>query len=264
MKLFFFIAGFFILFTRVYMGYTQGDKSSRQEVTVTIDDGYTKVQLRYAGKIFLDDSQTSIKRMTPGGYFEYRSNDAQLRVESDLQGEPHYMLGGGKSIRDSSAFVAVAIKFLAEHSRDRKERADDLYKRGGIAALLERVKSADADNIRVMYLDRVISADSATADQAMETLERINELKADHDKTLLLNKVKTDWLEMPIVLFAWFGSVERLHADVDKAGCLRGFIKREGMVSDSVAASVLRISGQLKAESDRRSIEELVNRAKRQ
>lgn len=201
-----------------------------QRNTMTMDDGQTRVEVRYEGDIQFSDDETAIQRISPGGYLEYwRNNDHLMAGINDKGVLEIDLTRDGKDLDPASAegkeIVAKAIKNMIGMGFDLDNRMDRIYRKGGYPALLSAVDSVDGDYIRGRYLERVLEGDSVSAGMVEAAVNRIRErVGSDYDKQRLLGMIDTVYLLNDSVCVDYLAAVKGIHGDYEKSEALKHFL----------------------------------------
>jgi hypothetical protein len=235
MKLTFFLIGFTLIFLRVYLGWSGQLKSGPKTVTITVSDGTDYTQLKYRGKIALNDEETAFQAISPGGYVKFRKNEKKVMAEADLKGEIHYELSdGGSSFPDdekAKQFIAAAIREMIAYGFDAEPRMERVFRRGGTRALLNELKILQSRPVGTMYARRLIQTDTLSAIELTEVIDNISAFTADHEKAALLNKVSVLKLSDSIIVDHYFTAIGTMRADVDKANVMNHIISGDTLTS---------------------------------
>jgi len=201
-----------------------------QHNTMTMDDGKTRVQVRFEGEIEFTDDETAIAKITPGGFLEYRSNEDHLMAGINDKGVLEVDLArNGKDLDPASAegreLVRKAIRNMIGMGFDLDGRMDRIYRKGGYPALLSAADSTDGDYIRGRYLERVLDGDSISAGLVEAAVTRIRErVNSDYDKQRLLEKIDTIYLLNDSVCADYLAAVKTIHGDYEKSEALKHFL----------------------------------------
>ncbi len=197
---------------------------------MTMDDGQTRVEVRYDGDIQFSDDETAITRISPGGFLEYWRNSDHLMAGINKQGVLEVDVArDGKNLDAASAegreIIAKAIRNMISMGFDLDGRMDRIYRRGGYPALLSAVDSADGDYVRGRYIERVLIGDSVSAATVEAAVNRIRErVGSDYDKQRLLGMIDTVYLLNDSVCADYLAAVKGIHGDYEKSEALKHFL----------------------------------------
>jgi hypothetical protein len=218
---------------------------------MVMNDGVNRVEVRYEGDIQFNEDETSIARISSGGYLEYWRNDDHLLAGVNDKGVLQVELyENGKPVDTASAegkaLEAKVIKGMIGLGFDMEGRMERLYRRGGYAALLREVDSVDGDYIRGRYLERILESDSLSPAVAAAVMNRLEDkVGSDYDKSRLLEKVDTQYLKNDSVCAGYLAVVKSIHGDYEKSQALQHFLRgmAEGRPFDSLLQVVGRMNG---------------------
>ena len=256
MKLTFFLIAFSLVFVRTYLSCTGAWHASNSNVEgnmTIISDNYRE-EIHWSGVIRLNDDETALASITPGGYLKYRLNDKKMVAESNLQGEISYSLydDGVQIPADSNGqkFIAHAIEQLVAAGFDAAQRVERIYQKGGDSALLAETDKQKTDQLKMMYLQRVFAHDSIRDGLLPLAMEKISRFGADNEKVFLLNKITTRQLQDSTNLRAFFGVLGRMGADRDKLMMINRLLK-DSTVPDELFDKIMEITSQMSADMDK-------------
>jgi len=220
MKLTFFLIGFTLIFLRVYLGWSGQLKSDLNTVTITASDGANYMQLKYRGKITLNDDETAFQSISPGGYVRFRKNETRIIAEADLKGEINYELSDGSSTfpddERAKPVIAAAIREMIARGFDAEPRMERVYRKGGTRALLTELKTLQSTPVGTMYARRLIQTDSLSANELTEVIDNISAFAGSPEKVGLLNKVPGSRLLDSNTVEHYFRAIGTMQAAVDK------------------------------------------------
>jgi hypothetical protein len=244
MKITFFLIAFCLVFVRLYLGWTGHWKNDGNDGTMTFGNGNDNFEIKWSGKVRLNDDETAIESITPGGYLKFSHNDEKMIAESNLQGDIRYSLYDGRQQlamdEKGKKFLAGAVHTIVEVGFDAQDRMDRLYKKGGIQALLGEIEKLKHDDLKGMYIDRLLQNDSLARDDLVILVRQIGGLAADYEKENYLNRFNTDQLKDTSIMQAWLGAVAHVGGDMQKNNLLRHLIDLEP-VSDEVFGKIVGI-----------------------
>ena len=193
---------------------------------ITIMNGDDNLTINYSGEIKFNDAETKIEAISRNGYLKYKRNNKKLLAENDGQGAIKYeMYDNGKRLNSSDAegnsFLEDVVKDMIDIGFDAKGRIERLYRKGGSAAVLDAVGHLKMDNLKSMYFEYLLMADSLPQPSIHSIAKKIgSEIGSDYDKGRLLQKFPIEFLRDSLTARAWFESVKNIGADYEKANAL--------------------------------------------
>jgi hypothetical protein len=261
MKMIFFLIAFFLICIRYYFSWSgkeqAGNGSSVSDMVVKTDTSIE--EMNYSGKFQLSDDETGFKNISPGGYFKFRFNDVRVKAESNLQGGIDYTVYDGKRNLGPGAeqkiYISRAIREMVEWGFDGKARMERIYQKGGTEALIKEVDNIKPDNIKVLYLDRLIQLDSGSNLVMPQVIKKISHLGNDQDKVRILEKFSAAQWQDSATNRACFELIASLGSDVEKIKVLDRMIRQDSL-SGASAENILQVSGSVNSEIDRAGLYE--------
>src|SRR5580658_4987382 len=179
MKLTFFLIAIFLILLRLSYPHLELWSNGKEQGTMITRSGNNYIQgIWWSGKIRLSDDERSIAEISPGGYLKFKENDTTLKAESNLQGEISYTLYNGHEdlpLNDSGQqFIAAQIQKMIRFGFFGEERAERIYKKGGVPALLAELSRIRMEGGRDPYLNLIFKADTLNAPQLIGLLQVID------------------------------------------------------------------------------------------
>jgi hypothetical protein len=228
MKLTFFLIAVGLILLRLCLPQLEMWHSGREQGTmITKGDNYIE-GIWWSGKYRLSDDDRSIAELSPGGYLKFRENDTTMKAESDLQGRISYTLYNGHEdlpLNDSGRrFLARQLQKMIGLGFFGGQRAERVYRQGGVPALLAELSRIKMEGGRDPYLNLLFKSDSLTALQRIELLQIIDSSGNTSEREDLLNRFTPDQLQDSAVAQEWLKSVGQLDVSDMKKDLLLHFI----------------------------------------
>jgi predicted transcriptional regulator len=266
MKIIFFLIAFCLLFLRIYLSWTGYGKKDGNEGTMTISNGRDQEQINFSGIIKLNDEETGIQSISPGGYFKYRKNGEKMVAESNLHGEISYELFEGRNKlpidERGKKFLSEAIKEMIAYGFDAEGRIERIYQKGGNRALLNEMDNMKTDNGKNMFLEHLFGADTLSQEERTLVAKKIRSLGSDQDKVKFLTRFEINNLNNPETAQAYFGVVESMRSDMDKKNIIDHLIE-QGENTEEIFNGLLDLTGHLGSDMDKKNIlDHLIDRQK--
>src|SRR5580765_292455 len=232
---------------RCRMGGSLFDRGHGDATYIKMNNGTTHEEIKYYGKIKINDEETGIDHISPNGYLIYINDDEKLLIESNYHGELAYEVndGGRKSSLDENGkrLLTEVVREMIAIGFDAEARADRIYKKGGSHALLTEIESLKADNVKAIYFERILKSNSLSQEDLIETTKKISsQLGSDNDKERLLNEFNSEKLKSLAVAQAYLSAVEGLGSDNGKENLLREFINKDSILHDRYVELLAAIS----------------------
>lgn len=259
MKLVFFLIAFCLICIRYYFSWA-GKNPERAGLSVSnmvIKTDKSYEELEYSGKFKLSDDESAFKSMSAGGYFKFRFNDVRVKAESNLRGEIDYTIYDGKNYLSADGqgkiFVAQAIREMVDWGFDAEARMERVYQTGGMNALMEQVDSIRPDNIKVMYLNRLIRLDSGSNIPICLIIKKIGSIDNDWQKAEILEKFSAAQISDSATSRAYFEAIASFGSDGDKIRMLDRAIQLD-TVSKKFAGEILSAARSLGSDMDKANL----------
>jgi hypothetical protein len=257
MKITFFLIAFCLVFIRLYLGWTGHWRHEANGGTMTISNGDDNLDITWSGKINLNDDETAIESMTPGGFLKYKHNDEKLFAESNLQGDIRYTMYDGQHDltlnEEGKKFLAKTIHGMIELGFDADGRIDRLYKRGGKVALLNAAEELKSEDLKGRYIDRILKSDSLTKVDFVALIKLIGEGDQDYPKEQNLNRFNAGQLKDSTIVETWLGAVDHVGDDHEKSELLKHLIDQDTLTED-VEGRILGISGHIGSDWEKENL----------
>jgi hypothetical protein len=259
MKMVFFLIAFFLVCIRFYLSWS-GKEGSRNGVSVSNmvvkTDTYYE-EINYSGKFRLSDDETGFKNISPGGFFKFRFNDVRVEAQSNLRGEIDYTIYDGKNNLTPGAegkiYIAQAIREMIDWGFDGEARMNQVYQKGGAEALIREVDSMKSDNIKLLYLNRLIQLDSGSNREMPLVMEKISHLGNNEDKARILEKFTAAQFQDSATNAAYFEVIASLGSDMEKINVLEKMVRQDSL-SEKNAKNILQVSRSLGSDMDRANL----------
>jgi hypothetical protein len=259
MKLTFFLIAIFLILLRLC--YPRLDLwfngNERGTMIARVGDKYIQ-GIWWSGKVRLSDDDRSIAEISPGGYLKFKENDTTMKAESDLQGKISYTLYDGREalpLNDSGQrFIAAQIQKMIRFGFFGQERAERIYKKGGIPALLTELSRIKMEGGRDPYLNLIFKADTLTAPQLIGLLQVMDSSTNPSEEQHLLSLFSRDQLRDSAVAQKWLSAVGHLRASYMEKDLLMNYIDTSLAVDRF--DTVLTIAGRFESPEDSKEIYE--------
>jgi hypothetical protein len=257
MKITFFLIAFCLIFIRLYLGWTGHWRNDSNGGTMTMSNGDDHFEIKWSGKIRLSDDEKAIESISPGGYLKFTHQDEKLLAESNMQGDISYKIYDGQQElamdEKGKKFLAGAIREMIEFGFDAQGRMDRIYAKGGKMGLLSAEAELKSDNLRGMYIDRLLKTDSLTKDELNKLISQIGEMGSDFEKQQRLNQISPEQLKDSGTVQAWLGIVGHMGDDHGKEELLKHLIDQD-TISEEVESKILDLTGQFGGDWEKENL----------
>jgi hypothetical protein len=256
MKLTFFLIAVGLILLRLCLPRLEMWHNGREQGTmITRSDNYIE-GIWWSGKYRLSDDDRSIAEISPGGYLKFRENDTIMKAESDLQGSITYTLNNGREelpLNDSGRnFLAAQIQKMIGLGFFGEQRAERIYRQGGVPALLAELSRIKMEGGREPYLKLLFKSDSLTTPQRIELLRIIGASGNLSEKQNFLKFFTPDQLRDSAVAQEWMNAVGQIGPSYMKKDLLLHYIDT-GLTADRFD-TVLAITMQFESPNDQQEV----------
>lgn len=236
-----FVILFCLLFAGTYVAWTQRTRFSSNTVSMTISSGDYYEEIKYAGKIVLNEEETGIATMSQGSYLKYTINDNTLQVEQNDQQQLVYQVNDDRptaslSINDNK-LVTEAIHEMIAWGFDARPRMERLYAKGGSNILLNEFRKLKAMHVKVMYLNKVLQ-DSLITDSVASMLQLTASLESDRDKGVILKQITAQQLTHSSARDAFFATLNSMTSDGDRLSVFTHLVQ-QGMLTNNMFGAAI-------------------------
>ena len=231
--------------------------SSDKEQKIVVNSDNLSLEIIYAGEMEFNDDETAIKKMSPGGYLEYRRNGGKLLAETDSRGEIYYEFSSdGLPLHPDNngrKFLVQAIQDMIAYGVNVKGRVERLYGQGGIPLVLKETEKLKADYVKKTYFEFMLRCDSVSPEEMTDIAWKIGTaIGSDNEKRQLLEKFPADYLSDSLVAHAYFAAVKSINSDYDKAGTLKKIMEQQ--LSNESLALILQAASTINSDNDKANL----------
>lgn len=198
------------------------DRTGQKHIVISSD--HQREEIIYKGVIRLNKEETAFDSMSAGGYMRYETNDNRLEVKRDREGNWVYRLNTVRvdmaSNPSARAVYANAVREMVAYGFDAGPRLEHIYRSGGQEAVLAAVDSLQNDQIKALYLEKLLSAGHLPDTVLVRVVHHIGGLFSSGQRTQFLLKLSPDQLSDTTVLDQWLNVAGKLFAPAEKKQAL--------------------------------------------
>jgi hypothetical protein len=230
--------------------------SQNGETTINIKDDNSSVQIKHAGTIELNDSETAIASISPGGYIRYSNSGREMIAKGEANNTISYTLrenGGQLNPQDATGqrFITQMLREMHSYGYNLPARRDALYQSGGQTAVLQEVMNLKNGEMRQASLEYLLAkANPAThPEEFAEILNAAKSIQSDNTKAKLYEKMtkidgKTDeqWI-------ALIDAASGINATAEKTNVMVG-IGQKMPKTDAVKDAYLKAAKTITADAE--------------
>ncbi len=207
------------------------------------DDGYS-LEVKMEGEIEFNIETRLPIRLGDGASFELKeTRDGERRrlvVEPDEDGEPQYAYyeGRRKQPFDDEAqewFAQAMRKAFKQLGIGIDTRVRQIYKSGGMEAVLAEIEEIDSDFSRSRYYSEALALDEITSGDRQSLLKHAGQhLDSDFAKAQVLNRSLDDFMSDPGLRQTYFETAQSIDSDFQKRQTLHAALKSGQLRNEDV------------------------------
>ncbi|HWB28235.1 MAG TPA: hypothetical protein VG738_22335 [Chitinophagaceae bacterium] len=220
-------------FSQANKGFSFSRNSDGRETKSVIesDNNDFHLKVEYTGDITLNDSETAIESISPGGILKYTKNGSRLIAES-RDGVIYYQLyDNGEELSQpgekATKFIAAVMKDLISLGFNAQQHVARIYKRGGASAVLAEVSDLKSDYVKQVYLGELLKIGNLNTADMNAVAKSIALLSGNYEKSQLLQKNAGAYLNNPQTIHAYFDAAGTIGGDYEKSQVLQGALKQQ-------------------------------------
>jgi hypothetical protein len=253
MKLIFFVIAFCLASIRVYFSWAHHGPQNENKGDIVITADGLNERMEWLGEIRLNEEETGIAGISPGGYVKYVKNDTQFVAESNVKGIITYEFPDHKELSDSGKALVMrqAIHELVSHGFNAKPRMERLYRQGGYPALIREWANLQIDYLQQLYLERIMQSDSLSAADVISLTERMRHRAPEEIQGKFLSGLGVGQLDTPAIRTAVFQSIDSMQSSIVRRQVLGKLITKKPLstaITDGVLASAQQLPGDLEKQ----------------
>lgn len=237
-------------------GSSSSINSQSGETTINISDNNSAVQIKHAGTIKLNDVETSIVSISPGGYLRYTNNGREMIAKGETNGTVSYTLrenGGALNANDATGqrFITQMLREMHSYGYNMPARRDALYQSGGTQAVLAEIANLKNDDMKEASLEYLLAKTNPAnnPEDFAAILNAGNAIQPDNAKAKLIDKMakldgKSDEQWIAII-----DAASKINATAEKTNVMVG-IGQKMPKTDAVKAAYLKSAKTITAEAE--------------
>ncbi|PWU00555.1 MAG: hypothetical protein C5B52_08650 [Bacteroidetes bacterium] len=231
--------------------------SCRRGHTILFSNDGNRLEISSSGEIKLSEDETTIQSISQMGYLKFIHNEDELYAEPKNGVIQYELYKHGNRLDpktdDGKLFISSVVKDLIASGFDAKDRLARLYARGGTAAVIKEIPNLSMDNVKTMYVEFLMSNDSATDEKLISAANVIaTQIGADYEKSKLLSDNVAAYTKDSVLTASWIKAVLSIGADYEKVKCFKGMLQEN--LNDNQILAVLKASKNLGADYDKTQI----------
>jgi hypothetical protein len=224
--------------------------------SIIINDNGSVLEIRYAGKFMLNEDETAISQISPDGFINFRKNDTRFTAQPGDQGQVFYRFSEkNRKVSDEKGkkILGEAIREMIAHGMFAGERAERLYRKGGVQAVLNDLSGKMSDGAKASYFNWLFGNNSLTASEITEALKKVGILiHSDMSKGNAVRNLSQRALtnEQFNLLMGFTGSIG---SDMEKGNVLKRMID-EKMRTEEQWISLINQTGKINSGMEKSEV----------
>ncbi len=209
------------------------DKASQQQTVYT--DSQLDIEIKQNGTFKMSDDEQSIISLSNGAYISYKKDGKRLKIEKNEQNAITYQFNGGekksKLSADEQNILSNVLKDLIAHGFGVKDRAERLYNKGGLKAILDEVNVVKGDYVKAKYFEVLFEKDNLSKAEIIQLYNKISiAVNSNYEKSELLKKLSIDKLNDADISNAFYTALTRVDSDYEKAEVIKYILKKSNTI----------------------------------
>jgi hypothetical protein len=230
--------------------------SGKHSSTKISFNGLSNFNIEYRGNIEVNDTDTDVISISPGGYLEISKttfgSKRSIIIESSA-GKLKKEYYEGRSLMD---FEPNGRKWLAEILPDivrssgiaAKSRVDRYYKQGGVSAVMNEISHLEGSYVQSIYGKILLNKEGLTANELISSIKELSrEMSSDYYVAELLTDVSEKFLKNESTSAAYFEAASNIGSDYYTAQVLTKALKNY-QPSDAVIAKIMKASSNISSD----------------
>jgi hypothetical protein len=207
--------------------------SQNGETTINIKDDKSAVQIKHSGTIKLNDNETAIVSISPGGYLRYTNNGREMIAKGEANNTVAYTLrenGGALNAHDATGQRFITQMLREMHSYGYNLKNDEM-KQASLEYLLSKIdpsnhaeefaqildagKSIKSDNAKAKLLEKITKVDTKTDEQWIAVIDAASGINATAEKTNVMVGIGQKMPKNDAVKAAYLKAAKTITADAE-------------------------------------------------
>jgi hypothetical protein len=221
-----------------------------------------KLEVHYRGTFELNDDDTDIVKMSPGGKVGFSDGRRSIELTADNAGTITRRFFVGSSERpfepEGREWLAAGLQRMVRSGFNAKARVARFLRKGGAQAVLAEIANIEGNYAKRLYFGELVKTatlDPATARRVLEQAAR--ELTSDYELASLLIDGSESLIGDDATRAAYLQAAKTLDSDYEQNRVLTTLIKK-GSVTPELLAGVLETSRELGSDYEAASLLTLI------
>ena len=242
----------------------QGTRKSSSGNFIWSNDG-EKISIKYDGAFEIDDQDSGIKSIAPGGYLHISDGDGHLvEFTADRAGtlSTRYKVNNRERAFEPEGrqwLATILPRFIRQSGFGASSRVARFLRNGGVDAVLGEITKIESSYAKKLYFSELLKQSAVDGPTARRILEQAGrEIKSDYELASLLISGIDKLLVDQVTQKAFFDAARTIESDYEMRRVFSAALKR-GTVPDAQAAVLLDAARGIDSDYEAASLlEELV------
>jgi hypothetical protein len=210
--------------------HTESDKKP-SENQIVYSDSENNIEIKQQGDFKMSDDEQSIISLSNGAYLYYKKDGKRLKIEQNEQNVITYQFNNGekksKLSSEEQKLLSSILKDLIAHGFGVKDRAERLYNKGGLKAILNEVDVVKGDYAKAKYFEVLFEKDQLSKSEIIQTLNQLSSsVNSDYEKSSLLKDFPKSKLVDVDISNTYYTTLKSVNSDYEKASAIKLILEK--------------------------------------
>ena len=227
---------------------------SDNQSTIIYQDGFQKTTIQYSGNISINDDDTAIRSISPGGFISFEKGNIDCVIKSDEKGLISYFLDG-KKVKftvEEKAILAQVVSELAAVGIDAVGKCERTYEKSGVDGVLALAGKLKNDQTKITYLSFLLNKKELSTKEVSAIITSGKSLSNDYDKANFYKSIPGHQMQNKDVSSTLLQAVLLIESDYDKAEVLKHFLKIKDQ--DAISSEFIAVVNTIEGSYERKTI----------
>ncbi len=225
------VMGFvFLFFNSLAQSYAYNRQTSNGKYQCKYSDGFADYDIQVKGEIKVNDDDTGIKSISPGGYLKFSKktfgNKRSIMVESNSKGKLTYEYYEGRQKEpyepEGRKWMAdVLLEIIRMTGIDAEGRTKRIYSKSGVDGVLEEIHFISSNTVMAKYFEALLNNFSLKSDELLTVTSSIaNEMSSNTERGRLFRRHSDLFLRDNTTAVGYFNSISKLSSNTERGSIL--------------------------------------------
>ncbi|MBE9467827.1 MAG: hypothetical protein IMY72_05820 [Bacteroidetes bacterium] len=227
---------FFLTISPVAHSNVLNQTNNNDEKQYKYTDSFSKYNIKTKGVILVNDDDTGIKSISPGGCLKFSKktfgNKRAIIIESNTSGKLHFeYYEGWKELSFDPAGKEWLAQVLLEIVRitgiDAERRTKRIYSTKGITGFFEEIHKIESNDVASKYFNALLSNTQLSKNEMIMTVSSISEdISSNTYCGSLYRKYSNLFMTNDGISIAYFNSISKLSSNTETGAVLKNITKK--------------------------------------